>query len=294
MNQRAAHLSNKIARKAQKAADIWAKNYWHHFPFGGSPRADRQAYLTLWEKAKAVSYPDIEAFETQKGFRIDPQWFHDLALHTQIVVKDSVLCYQHGRVLYAALREYAESRKKQWDQDKIPQGQRMLTILETGTARGFSAVCMARALADADMCGKIITLDLLPHDVRMYWNCIDDHEGTKTRAELLAPWKTLVDAYILFIENDSRIGIRRTATGRIHFAFLDGAHTYEDIMIEFDMVRQRQEEGDVIVFDDYNPVLFPGIIKGVDEGCTRWGYRKDVFGDRQGRSYVIACKNAVS
>ena len=61
-------------------------------------------------------------------------------------------------------------------------------------------------------------------------------------------------------------------------------------MMEFDMVRQRQEAGDVIVFDDYNPAQFPGIIRGVDEGCERWGYSKDVFGDSLGRSYVIARK----
>ena len=290
MKQQAAHFSNKIARRAQKAADGWAMNYWHDFPFGRSPRADKQTYLSLWEEAKKVSYPDIETFEKKKGFTIDPEWMHELALHTQIVIKESVLSYQHGRVLYTALRDYTAGLKKQWDVDEVPVGQRMITILETGTARGFSAVCMARALADEDVCGKIITLDLLPHSVKMYWNCIDDHDGPKTRQELLAPWRGLVDPYIIFIENDSRIGIRRAAMGRIHFAFLDGAHTYEDVMMEFDMVRQRQEAGDVIVFDDYNPAQFPGIIRGVDEGCERWGYSKDVFGDSLGRSYVIARK----
>lgn len=290
MKQQTSHLSNKIARRLHKATDRWAMEYWHDFPFGRAPRADKDAYTQLWEEVKAVPYPEIDDFEKQKGFAVDAKWFHDLALHTQIVIKDSALCYQHGRVLYAALRDYVQDIKAGWDKDGKPAGQRMVNILETGTARGFSSVCMAKALADDDVCGKIVTLDLLPHNIRMYWNCIDDHDGRKSRQELLEPWRELANSYIVFIENDSRIGIRRTAMGRIHFAFLDGAHTYEDVMMEFGMVQQRQEENDIIIFDDYNPKLFAGIIQGVDEGCHKWGYGKTILGDRDGRAYVIAKK----
>ena len=290
MNQKMVHFSNKVARRAQKAADSWAKDYWHNFPFGSSPRANKETYLKLWEEAKSQSYPEIDAFEKEKNIAIDPNWYHDLALHTQIVVKESKLCYQHGRVLYTALRDYITSLKSHWEESKTSIGAQMITILETGTARGFSSTVMAKALADEEVSGKIITLDLLPHTQKMYWNCIDDHEGPKTRKELLEPWKELVEPYIIFIENDSRIGIRRTDMGRINFAFLDGAHTYDDVMIEFDMVQKRQEKDDVIVFDDYNPTLFPGIVQGVDEGCEKWGYKKTVLSSRDNRAYVIAQK----
>ena len=290
MNQKIVHFSNKVARRAQKATDLWAMDYWHNFPFGRSPKASKETYLKLWEEAKAQNYPEIDAFEKDKNIAIDDDWYHDLALHTQIVIKDSKLCYQHGRVLYTALRDYMASLKSDWQKDETPAGAQMVTILETGTARGFSATVMARALCDEDVCGKIITLDLLPHTKKMYWNCIDDHEGAKTRQELLSPWKELVDPYIIFIENDSRIGIRRAAMGRVNFAFLDGAHTFDDVMIEFGMVQQRQEKGDVIVFDDYNPTLFPGIVQGVNEGCKKWGYDMTVLSSRDDRAYVIAKK----
>ncbi len=290
MNQKIVHFSNKVARKAQKAVDVWAKDYWHDFPFGREVKASKETYLKLWEEAKSQNYPEIDAFEQEKGFAVDSDWYHDLALHTQIVIKDSNLCYQHGRVLYTALRDYISGVKASWSADSLPAGQQMITILETGTARGFSATVMARALFDDDVCGKIITFDLLPHGKKMYWNCIDDHEGTKTRAELLLPWSDLVNPYIIFIEHDSRIGIKRTAMGRVNFAFLDGAHTYDDIMIEFDMVRQLQEKGDVIVFDDYNQSLFPGIVKGVDAGCDKWGYSKKILQSRDDRAYLIATK----
>ncbi len=290
MNQKILHLSNKIARRAQKITDLWAMNYWHDFPFGREPKASKDEYIELWEKAKSQEYPKIDEFEKSKGFAVDKDWYHDLALHTQITIKNSNLCYQHGRVLYTALRDYLADIKVEWSNSKLPAGQQMVTILETGTARGFSAIVMARALNDADICGKIITLDLLPHNKKIYWNCIDDNDGIRTRKELLSPWKNLVDPYIIFIENDSRIGVKRTAMERVNFAFLDGAHTYDDIMIEFDMVRQLQEKGDVIIFDDYNPKLFPGIIKSVDEGCDKWGYSKTVLKSRDERAYVIAKK----
>jgi predicted O-methyltransferase YrrM len=280
MNSKIIHFSNKVARKAQKAADTWAMDYWHDYPFGRQPRASKERYMELWEEAKAQKYPEIDAYEKESGHKLKTKWLNDLALHTQIVVKDSNLCYQHGRVLYSALSTYLENTK----------ANQSITILETGTARGFSATIMASALKDAKRFGKIITFDLLPHTTKMFWNCIDDHEGPKTRQELLSPWKPLIDEHVIFIENDSRIGLARTAMGRINFAFLDGAHTYDDVMMEFGTVIKAQEKGDVIIFDDYNEELFPGIVKAVDEGCVKWGYNKVVLRSRDARAYVIATK----
>src|SRR3546814_8877197 len=65
-------------------------------------------------------------------------------------------------------------------------------IFETGTARGFSALCMARALQDAGAGGYVVTVDQLPHDRPMLWNCIDDHEGPRTRAQLLSDYPELL------------------------------------------------------------------------------------------------------
>ena len=71
-------------------------------------------------------------------------------------------------------------------------------IWETGTARGFSSLCMSKALSDQKCSGTILTFDLLPHQTKMYWNCIDDQNGPLTRAELLKPWQNLVERYIIF------------------------------------------------------------------------------------------------
>ena len=52
-----------------------------------------------------------------------------------------------------------------------------ITILETGTARGYSSICMSKALNDRKQKGKIFTIDILPNNKKMYWNCIEDHKG---------------------------------------------------------------------------------------------------------------------
>lgn len=281
MIERLNRVSNMVARRVQKISEIWAARYWHDYPFGRSPRADEATYRALWISERGMTYPEIDAFEKENGFSVEEAWLHDLALHTQIVVKDSPLCYQHGRVLYAALRAYLEKA-----------GAQNASIIETGTARGFSSVVMARALADSKVCGQISTFDILPHRTKMFWNCIDDCEGAKTREGLLAPWRDLVEGTITFVEGDSRIMLRKVALARVNFAFLDGAHTYRDVMKELEHVVPYQQAGDVIVFDDYAENVFPGLVRAVDEGCARWGYSKKIVRSNQQRAYVIAEKQA--
>jgi predicted O-methyltransferase YrrM len=279
MKQKLARYNNAFARRAQKAVDQWAAAYWHNNPFGPEPRADKATYEALWRAEKDAIYAESDAFEKECGFAVDKAWLDDLALHTQIVIKDSPLCYQHGRILYAALRRYIAQA-----------GKNNLTILETGTARGFSATVMARALADAGVAGHLVTFDLLPHDRAMFWNCIDDLQGPRTRRQLLAPWRDLLEPVVTFVEADSRMGLQKVAPGRVDFAFLDGAHTYHDVTKEFEAIVARQKTGDTIMFDDYSPTIFPGLVKAVDDGCARLGYDKTVIRSRGDRAYVIARK----
>ena len=60
---------------------------------------------------------------------------------------------------------------------------------------------------------------------------------------------------------------------------------------EFSILKNQQKKGDVIVFDDYNKELFPGIVKAVDEICEKFGYEKKIIKSFDSRSYVVAKKN---
>jgi len=276
-------LSRLISRLVGPLGRRDCPNPWRDFPLGRQPRADAETYLRLHSQACAAVYPEIDALEAAAGFVIDRAWMHSLALHTQTVIKDSALNFSHGRVLYSVLRRH-------FPQNRLPTGEGAL-ILETGTARGFSALCMAKALADAGVPGHILTIDVLPHDVAMYWNCIDDLEGPKTRRELLADQETLL-ARIVFAEGDTREMLGQLGLSRVHAAYLDAQHTFEDVMAEFRFVAARQRQGDIIVFDDVTPGLFPGVVQAVDQIECSFPYAMERIQVSEQRGYAIAARQS--
>lgn len=258
-------------------------NVWSENPMIKTPTADRQKFIELFEDSKKVSYPEIDKYEEEMGYPINVNWMNELALHTQIVIKKSPLCYSHGRILYSTLSNYINVNKNLDN----------LFILETGTSRGFSALCMAKALKDNNRSGKIITFDVLPHDSKIFWNCIDDFEGKKTRRELLFPWNDLASKYVVFHQGDSRIEMQKVKFGRVNFAFLDGFHTYDDVMFEFSQIKDFQENGDIIVFDDYTPSLYPGLVEAVDKICNQFNYKSVKIKSSYNRGYVIGVKENI-
>jgi predicted O-methyltransferase YrrM len=269
----------RIATRLKNPIDRLAYRSFYNFPFGDKPRADADTYRKIWQQAKQIPYPFIDQYEHETGFAIDREWMDDLALLTQVVIKQSDICYQHGRLLYATLSQYMAQH---------PDGS--INILETGTARGFSSLCMAKALKEKQQAGKILTFDVLPHHTKMYWNCIADGQGPQTRAELLHSYQPLIDDYVLFHQGDTKIELDKIEIPRIHFAFLDGQHTYDYAMYEFNYVTKRQKPGDILFFDDYTPQFFPGIVRAVDEICDRHGYSRKIIPLSEQRGYAITQK----
>ena len=252
---------------------------WSNYPLGRNSRTSRDEYLRLLTETQFQSYPEVDKFEADIGCAISSEWLNELALHTQIVVKKSALCYAHGRVLYSALSQYLKNNC----------GDRV-TIWETGTARVFSALCMTKALHDLGQSGTVVTFDLLPHRQPIYWNCIDDLDGPKSRAELLEPWRELLENYVIFVQGDTRIEMPKVKSERINFAFLDGAHAYDDVMFEYNQIADYQEVGDVIVFDDYTPEQFPALVDAIDQICQIGPYEKTIVRAHDNRGYLIATK----
>lgn len=270
MFDRAARLGlDRLDRIAQHRAGV--------APLCDRPLGLEADYLRLWREARSTSYPSIDAFERECGAAIDVEWFHRLALLTQVVVKRSPICYQHGRVLYAALTRYLRAH-----------GGHQVNVVDTGTARGFSALCLARALVDAGVPGKVFTFDVLPHDVPMFWNCCRDVDGPRTRADLLRDYADLIEQYVVFHQGDTRLALRRIVFPRVHFAFLDSVHTRDHVLAEFSHIGGRQQAGDVIVFDDYT--AYPGVALAADEICRRHGYGATLVAAHPQRGYLIAGK----
>ena len=47
---------------------------------------------------------------------------------------------------------------------------------------------------------------------------------------------------------------------------------------------------DVIVYDDYTPEQYPGLVRAVDEICLKYGYYRKDLKAHSSRGYVVAIK----
>lgn len=241
-----------------------------------------QKYIALHEDCKKNIYPDIFEIEENNGYRIDSEYFENLALHTQVCIKKSKLNYQHGRILYSFVRKYLNDNFNNREN-------RSINIFETGTARGFSSICMSRAIIDSDKVGNILTCDLIPHNHSMYWNCIDDNEGKKTREQLLSNWSDELQL-IIFLHGATNRTLLSIGQSRIHFAFLDAQHKYKNVIQEFEFVSKRQLKGDYIIFDDVTKNLFPGVFYAVKKIEDDGKYSINYISLSDERCYAIAIK----
>lgn len=247
-------------------------------PFGKSPRAEPEAYLKIFEEARSRVFPPIDEYVERMGFDLDRTWLETLALKTQVVIKSSPINWQHGRLLYATLRNYLESVRGEPN---------LITVFETGTARGFSALCMARALIDGQASGVVISVDIISHNTEIFWNSISDADGKKTRAALIQDWAEELNR-VVFLQAWSEDVVDGLGVNRINFAFLDAQHEYRDVLREMAYVMARQESGDVIVFDDVTVGVFDGVVRAVEELRHSGSYEVLDISSEGGRAYAIA------
>ena len=250
-------------------------------PFGKELHANKGTYLSLYEEAINSENIAVSNFEKEYGYAIDKNWINKLALHTQVCIKKSKLNFSHGKLLYTLLSKYLNEQKK------FNKQQQKIFILETGTARGFSSICLSKALIDNNAIGNLITIDCISHNEEILWNCIDDIDGPRTRSELLKDWKDEL-SNITFIQGWTGKTIHKLGIERINFAFLDAQHTKKEVLNEFSFVYKRQSKGDIIFFDDVTPGLFEGVCEAVNEIEKNYPYKVKRLNFSKRRSYAIA------
>lgn len=236
-------------------------------------------FLARFEEFRDVPRPEIDLVEEELGFRLDKSWVDDLALHTQIVLKNSEANWSHGRVLYSYLRHRLNSLDRQG----------VCYALDTGTARGFSALVMARALLDSGRHGNIFTLDTLPHEQEIFSNCIDGVDRPVSRREIWAGWAAESERVVILTGPTSDT-LRSLKVPRICFAFLDAQHDYESVMEEYRWVSSSQKSGDVIVMDDVAHDQFPGVGRAFEEIGKIGLYSTKKISSSTSRSYGIATR----
>ena len=242
---------------------------------------NKEKYLLLHKKAINTENSKVAEFEKEIGFFIDKEWFNDIALITQTSIKNSKLNFNHGRILYSLVCKYIEYQSE--------LGENKITILETGTARGFSSLCMSKAINDRKFMGKIITIDCISHNEKMFWGCISDFEGEQTREELLSKWNKEL-SNIIFIHGWTTETLKKIGLNRINFAFLDAQHTKNAVLEEFKFINKRQLKGDMIFFDDVTPNVFDGVCNAVKEIEINYPYKIQYLPYDRNRGYAIARK----
>ena len=245
----------------------------------GLPTASRVELLQLWEIGRGNRDKEVERYEAGTGFSISREWVDNLAKFTQVVKKKSDPNWNHGKLLYSALRKRIE---------ELPD-QTHVTVLETGTARGFSSICMARAILDAGAHGSVVSFDLIDGERPRLWNSISDHDGLMSRFTLLGRWSEELQR-VYFVYGKLPRALFSVGLSRIHFAFLDAVHKGPAVQAEFSYVANRQCEGDVVVFDDVTPSSFPEVCEFVDCLEASGQYSITRIGNSTQRGYAIGIR----
>lgn len=239
--------------------------------------ADENFYLNKFHELKTFSKKNINL---KIEFDISDDFILPLALKTVVVKKKSKLSIDHGKYLYSELRKYICNNNFDF-----------INVVETGTARGFSAICMAKAMYDEKQNGQIFTFDILPHDKKLYWNNIlDVTQGKATRKELLQEWNYLTERYIKFINNFAHIYLKSINFERVHFAFFDGSHYAHDIKYEFEKIALCQMKNDISIFDDFNELQYNDMYKLILDITKKYNYNHSIIRINDNRKILLAKK----
>lgn len=192
-------------------------------------------YRRVFDQARALAYPGVDAFEQRMGYAIDAQQLEDAARVLACPVKANPPHWQHGRVIFSAARQYLQNAEGP------------LTLLDIGTAKGFSALCLVWALIDAQVGGQVHSVDVIDPQSRARRNTVAEVDGLLTLPETLTPWPA---AQSITFEQSTGLDWLNRSADRVHIAFVDGKHTGEVVRQEGKILACRQQPGDLAMFDD--------------------------------------------
>lgn len=204
-----------------------------------------QDYQAAFEKECANTYPMVDAFVG--AFDLDRDRLEGAARVLACPVKKSPPNWQHGRVLYAESARYL----------KLLPSDEWINLLDIGTAKGFSALCLLWALRDSGVEGHVTSVDVIDPGARVARKTIAEIDGLQTLAETLAPWSEAAE--IEFLQSTG-IDWLQANKGRVHIAFVDGSHEAAVVGREGHLLSDRQQSGDIAVFDDvHRPDLLAAV-----------------------------------
>ena len=161
-----------------------------------------------------------------------------------------------------------------------------VVVVDVGTARGFSAMVMARALQDADAAGTVYSIDTVGQADVVDWHGAkhppeDPLAGQPiSRAEIWERWFPEDRSSVVAVKGRSVDVLRKWGCGPISIAFLDGSHAYADVSQELALLDGLITETGVVVVDDYHVGEIVGRVRSRAVNLVAW-----VLGRAIGSSY---------
>ena len=161
-------------------------------------------------------------------------------------------------------------------------------ILEIGTARGYSTLCMAWAMSDNNIPGKIFTID--PKSTKLNSrNLLDDHSSLGARYENISVreiWKEIsgknwLDKIIVLNGYSGEI-MSKNNHPKFDFGYIDGAHFNDAVIHDFYAFLKSSNSNFGILLDDYIDRKYYGVKKLVDEEISKTFDTTIIETDRQG------------
>ena len=164
--------------------------------------------------------------------------------------------YESGLLLYALVARF-----------------RPRHILEIGTGRGFASLCMAKALVDGRLPGRIVTVDMIDSATPVEW-AIDDGSGPRVeRRSRRDTWGAHFPAEVSE-RIDQRLGDSRAALPRLEsegyrpdLVYIDADHTYSAAAHDFFSCLRLAARPFRMLLDDYTPRSH---LYGVRRLVDRW------------------------
>lgn len=230
-------------------------------------------YDQAFEAERVNEYPVIDSLEERYGYKMDRGLLERMARVLACPIKRSLPNWQHGRLVYALARH------------RLAQGP-IGYMLDIGTAKGFSALCMAWAQADAGSEFPIRSFDVIDPASPAPRNSVMDGqvENLLGYSAPFMPQHGKANVYFNKIGDEGHQGFCAKPQHQIGFAFIDGSHTYEGVKSDIELVVPRQQPGDRILFDDYH---LDGVCNAVF-GCLHGYHVEEVTLIPGKRSYAIA------
>lgn len=244
--------------------------------------ATLQDYDDAFRTEREREYPEVDALCARLGYDMNREQLEDLAQVLACPVKARPPCWQHGRVVYAVVRSWMS---EQQDLDIVDH------LVDVGTAKGFSLMCMALAAQDEGrgQTAKIYSVDVVDPTDRVPRNSVRDLEDPPPSVqELITPYvrrySVPPDCAVLVGGGAGSADFFRDARGtRFGVVFVDGKHSYEAASADFAAAAAMQRSGDCVVLDD---IQLPGVARVADRAAKLYE-REDVWAIPGERGYSV-------